>query len=123
MKKYKIKSSNKAAFLNRLEKLNIKIPSEAIQPKKEINSEGEIENYFIIAVSNPEAISLIDQIQRKSAINEQNISEIISNMSNSIKLFDDVMQYIRSEIKFRKLNDDEVFDFHEMMKRFYNRII
>jgi CRISPR/Cas system endoribonuclease Cas6 (RAMP superfamily) len=59
MKQFKIKLEDKAVFLNRLEKADTPLSSNAIEDNK-------LEGYFIVSVNDPEQIQMIKTIIKQS---------------------------------------------------------
>ncbi len=90
---YKIKSEDKAAFLNRLEKLGVKISSNDLKNKTELKGEDVI-SYFELNTDDPNLIQKIDSILNQSpAINQ------LSDMENKKKMTkDELKEMVRQEL-------------------------
>lgn len=80
MKTYKIKLEDKAAFINRLEKMDIKVDTQQIKDNK-------IDGYFEFTADNPETIDAVKSILKQSpkidTVKENKIT--ISQLRNIIK--------------------------------------
>jgi len=74
---YKVKAEDKAALLNRLERLNVNINSNDLKNKSAFQN-GTVVNYFELSVNDPEQEEKINSILNQSpAINK------ISEMENT----------------------------------------
>jgi hypothetical protein len=65
MKIYKIKSEDKAAFLNRLEKMGVKTDTTQIRDRAKL-VDGQVVKYFEITVMEPNDIQTVDAILKDS---------------------------------------------------------
>jgi hypothetical protein len=106
-KTYKIKSEDKAAFVNRLEKLGVKVNSYNIKDDK-------LNNSFSIEFKDPKAIEIINGILKDSPkidkINEVNKKDIIKL---DVPLLIRLLEYSRENIK-----DDAVL--HKLVENIIN---
>lgn len=108
MTTYKIKSEDKAALLNRLEKLNINISSQNLKDKSVLQN-GAVLNYFELSVDNPEQEEQINSILNQSpAINQ--ISEMENNKKKMTK--DELKEMVRQELQAvlaekKKIKDED----------------
>ena len=108
MTTYKIKAEDKAALLNRLEKLNINISSQNLKDKSVLQN-GAVLNYFELIVDNPEQEEQINSILNQSpAINQ--ISEMENNKKKLTK--DELKEMVRQELQAvlaekKKIKDEE----------------
>lgn len=92
---YKIKSEDKAALLNRLEKLGVKVSSNDLKNKTELKGE-EVVSYFELNTDDPNLIQKIDSILNQSpAINQ------LSDMENKKKKMtkDELKEMVRQELQ------------------------
>lgn len=105
---YKIKAEDKAALLNRLEKLNVNISSNNLK-NKSVFQDGAILNYFELNIDNPEQEEIINSILNQSpAINQ--ISEMENNKKKMTK--DELKEMVRQELQAvlaekKKVKDEE----------------
>ena len=104
---YKIKAEDKAALLNRLEKLNVNINSNDLKNKSSFQN-GTVVNYFELSVNNPEQEEKINSILNQSpAINQ------ISEMENKKKMTkDELKEMVRQELQAvlaekKKMKDED----------------
>ena len=108
MTTYKIKAEDKAALLNRLEKLNINISSQNLKDKSVLQN-GAVLNYFELIVDNPEQEEQINSILNQSpAINQ--ISEMENNKKKLTK--DELKEMVRQELQAvlaekKKIKDED----------------
>jgi hypothetical protein len=84
MSHYKIKLSDKAAFLNRLDKQNVHVDSFDIKDNK-------LEGYFEFDVNDPETNTIVKTILKKSPA----INDLKENILTKAQL----IQIIREELK------------------------
>lgn len=92
---YKIKAEDKAALLNRLEKLNVNISSNDLKNKSAFQN-GTVVNYFELSVNDPEQEEKINSILNQSpAINQ--ISEMENNKKKMTK--DELKEMVRQELQ------------------------
>jgi hypothetical protein len=92
---YKIKAEDKAALLNRLERLNVNINSNDLKNKSAFQN-GTVVNYFELSVNDPEQEEKINSILNQSpAINK------ISEMENTKKKMtkDELKEMVRQELQ------------------------
>jgi hypothetical protein len=91
---YKIKAEDKAALLNRLERLNVNINSNDLKNKSAFQN-GTVVNYFELSVNDPEQEEKINSILNQSpAINK------ISEMENKKKMTkDELKEMVRQELQ------------------------
>ncbi len=105
---YKIKAEDKAALLNRLEKLNVNINSNDLKNKSSFQN-GTVVNYFELSVNDPEQEEKINSILNQSpAINQ--ISEMENNKKKMTK--DELKEMVRQELQAvlaekKKVKDEE----------------
>jgi len=105
---YKIKSEDKAAFLNRLEKLKININSNDLKNKNKLQ-DGNVISWFELTVTDPEHEQQINNIINQSpAINQ--ISEMENNKKKMTK--DQLKEMVRQELQAvlaekKKVKDEE----------------
>jgi hypothetical protein len=105
---YKIKSEDKAAFLNRLEKLNINVNSNDLKNKNKLQ-DGNVISWFELTVTDPEHEQQINNIINQSpAINQ--ISEMENNKKKMTK--DELKEMVRQELQAvlaekKKVKDEE----------------
>lgn len=105
---YKIKAEDKAALLNRLEKLNVNISSNDLKNKSAFQN-GTVVNYFELSVNDPEQEEKINSILNQSpAINQ------ISEMENKKKKMtkDELKEMVRQELQAvlaekKKMKDED----------------
>lgn len=91
---YKIKSEDKAAFLNRLEKLGVKVSSNDLKNKTELKGEDVI-SYFELNTDDPNLIQKVDSILNQSpAINQ--LSDMENNKKKMTK--DELKEMVRQEL-------------------------
>jgi hypothetical protein len=92
---YKIKSEDKAAFLNRLEKLNININSNDLKNKNKLQ-DGSVISWFELTVTDPEHEQQINNI-----INQSPAINIISEMETKKKKMtkDQLKEMVRQELQ------------------------
>jgi hypothetical protein len=92
---YKIKSEDKAAFLNRLEKLNININSNDLKNKNKLQ-DGNVISWFELTVTDPEHEQQINNI-----INQSPAINIISEMETKKKKMtkDQLKEMVRQELQ------------------------
>jgi 1-deoxy-D-xylulose 5-phosphate reductoisomerase len=108
---YKIKSEDKAAFLNRLEKLKININSNDLKNKNKLQ-DGNVISWFELTVTDPEHEQQINNIINQSpAINQ--ISEMENNKKKMTK--DQLKEMVRQELQAvlaekKKVKDEEKLD-------------
>jgi hypothetical protein len=92
---YKIKAEDKAALLNRLEKLNVNINSNDLKNKSAFQN-GTVVNYFELSVNDPEQEEKINSILNQSpAINK--ISEMETKKKKMTK--DELKEMVRQELQ------------------------
>lgn len=92
---YKIKAEDKAALLNRLEKLNVNINSNDLKNKSAFQN-GTVINYFELSVNDPEQEEKINSILNQSpAINK--ISEMETKKKKMTK--DELKEMVRQELQ------------------------
>jgi hypothetical protein len=92
---YKIKAEDKAALLNRLEKLNVNISSNDLKNKSSFQN-GTVVNYFELSVNDPEQEEKINSILNHSpAINQ--ISEMETKKKKMTK--DELKEMVRQELQ------------------------
>ena len=92
---YKIKAEDKAALLNRLERLNVNINSNDLKNKSAFQN-GTVVNYFELSVNDPEQEEKINSILNQSpAINQ--ISEMENNKKKMTK--DELKEMVRQELQ------------------------
>lgn len=92
---YKIKAEDKAALLNRLEKLNVDVSSNNLK-NKSVFQDGKIVNYFELTIDNPEQEEKINSILNQSpAINQ--ISEMETKKKKLTK--DELKEMVRQELQ------------------------
>ena len=91
---YRIKAEDKAALLNRLERLNVNISSNDLKNKSSFQN-GIVVNYFELSVNDPEQEEKINSILNHSpAINQ------ISEMENKKKMTkDELKEMVRQELQ------------------------
>jgi hypothetical protein len=92
---YKVKAEDKAALLNRLERLNVNINSNDLKNKSAFQN-GTVVNYFELSVNDPEQEEKINSILNQSpAINK------ISEMENTKKKMtkDELKEMVRQELQ------------------------
>ncbi len=91
---YKVKAEDKAALLNRLERLNVNINSNDLKNKSAFQN-GTVVNYFELSVNNPEQEEKINSILNQSpAINK------ISEMENKKKMTkDELKEMVRQQLQ------------------------
>ncbi len=105
---YKIKAEDKAALLNRLEKLNVNINSNDLKNKSSFQN-GTVVNYFELSVNDPEQEEKINSILNQSpAINQ--ISEMENNKKKMTK--DELKEMVRQELQAvlaekKKMKDED----------------
>ncbi len=105
---YKIKAEDKAALLNRLEKLNVNLNSNDLKNKSSFQN-GTVVNYFELSVNDPEQEEKINSILNQSpAINQ--ISEMENNKKKMTK--DELKEMVRQELQAvlaekKKVKDEE----------------
>ena len=105
---YKIKAEDKAALLNRLERLNVNISSNDLKNKSSFQN-GTVVNYFELSVNDPEQEEKINSILNQSpAINQ------ISEMENKKKKMtkDELKEMVRQELQAvlaekKKMKDED----------------
>ena len=108
---YKIKSEDKAAFLNRLEKLKINVSSNDLKNKTKLQ-DGNVISWFELTVTNPEHEQQINNIINQSpAINI--ISEMETNKKKMTK--DQLKEMVRQELQAvlaekKKVKDEDKKD-------------
>jgi hypothetical protein len=108
---YKIKAEDKAALLNRLEKLNVNINSNDLK-NKSVFQDGVIVNYFELVIDNPEQEEKINSILNQSpAINQ--ISEMETKKKKLTK--DELKEMVRQELQAviaekKKVKDEDKKD-------------
>jgi hypothetical protein len=92
---YKIKSEDKAAFLNRLEKLNINVNSNDLKNKNKLQ-DGSVISWFELTVTDPEHEQQINNI-----INQSPAINIISEMETKKKKMtkDQLKEMVRQELQ------------------------
>jgi hypothetical protein len=92
---YKIKSEDKAAFLNRLEKLNINVNSNDLKNKNKLQ-DGNVISWFELTVTDPEHEQQINNI-----INQSPAINIISEMETKKKKMtkDQLKEMVRQELQ------------------------
>ena len=108
---YKIKAEDKAALLNRLERLNVNINSNDLKNKSAFQN-GTVVNYFELSVNDPEQEEKINSILNQSpAINK------ISEMENKKKTMtkDQLKEMVRQELQAvlaekKKVKDEDKKD-------------
>ena len=105
---YKIKSEDKAAFLNRLEKLGMKVNSNDLKDKTELQGD-QVVSYFVITVDNPDLITKIDSILNQSPTINQ-IDKMENNKKKMTK--DELKEMVRQELQAvlaekKKVKDEE----------------
>ena len=110
MATYKIKSEDKAAFLNRLERLGAEVSSNDLKNKTELKG-SEVVSYFEFNTEDPNLIEKIDSILNQSpAINQ------ISDMENKKKMTkDELKEMVRQELQAvlaekKKVKDEDKKD-------------
>jgi hypothetical protein len=92
---YKIKAEDKAALLNRLERLNVNINSNDLKNKSAFQN-GTVVNYFELSVNDPEQEEKINSILNQSpAINK--ISEMETKKKKMTK--DELKEMVRQELQ------------------------
>ncbi len=92
---YKVKAEDKAALLNRLEKLNVNINSNDLKNKSAFQN-GTVINYFELSVNDPEQEEKINSILNQSpAINK--ISEMETKKKKMTK--DELKEMVRQELQ------------------------
>jgi hypothetical protein len=92
---YKIKAEDKAALLNRLERLNVNINSNDLKNKSAFQN-GTVVNYFELSVNDPEQEEKINSILNQSpAINK--ISEMEHTKKKMTK--DELKEMVRQELQ------------------------
>jgi hypothetical protein len=92
---YKIKAEDKAALLNRLERLNVNINSNDLKNKSAFQN-GVVVNYFELSVNDPEQEEKINSILNQSpAINK--ISEMETKKKKMTK--DELKEMVRQELQ------------------------
>jgi hypothetical protein len=92
---YKIKAEDKAALLNRLERLNVNINSNDLKNKSTFQN-GTVVNYFELSVNDPEQEEKINSILNQSpAINK--ISEMETKKKKMTK--DELKEMVRQELQ------------------------
>jgi len=105
---YKVKAEDKAALLNRLERLNVNINSNDLKNKSAFQN-GTVVNYFELSVNDPEQEEKINSILNQSpAINK------ISEMENTKKKMtkDELKEMVRQELQAvlaekKKMKDED----------------
>ena len=108
---YKIKSEDKAAFLNRLEKLNINVNSNDLKNKNKLQ-DGSVISWFELTVTDPEHEQQINNI-----INQSPAINIISEMETKKKKMtkDQLKEMVRQELQAvlaekKKVKDEDKKD-------------
>jgi hypothetical protein len=108
---YKIKSEDKAAFLNRLEKLNINVNSNDLVNKTKLQ-DGKVISWFELTVTNPEHEQQINNI-----INQSPAINTISDMETTKKKLskDELKEMVRQELQAvlaekKKVKDEDKKD-------------
>jgi hypothetical protein len=108
---YKIKSEDKAAFLNRLEKLKINVSSNDLKNKTELQ-DGKVISWFELTVTDPEHEQQINNI-----INQSPAINIISEMETKKKKMtkDQLKEMVRQELQAvlaekKKVKDEDKKD-------------
>ncbi len=92
---YKVKAEDKAALLNRLEKLNVNLNSNDLKNKSAFQN-GTVINYFELSVNDPEQEEKINSILNQSpAINK--ISEMETKKKKMTK--DELKEMVRQELQ------------------------
>jgi hypothetical protein len=92
---YKIKAEDKAALLNRLERLNVNINSNDLKNKSAFQN-GTVVNYFELSINDPEQEEKINSILNQSpAINK--ISEMETKKKKMTK--DELKEMVRQELQ------------------------
>ena len=92
---YKIKAEDKAALLNRLEKLNVNVSSNDLK-NKSVFQNGTVVNYFELSINDPDQEEKINSILNHSpAINK--ISEMETKKKKMTK--DELKEMVRQELQ------------------------
>jgi hypothetical protein len=95
VKIFKIKSEDKAALLNRLEKLGVHIDSNNVQDKSKLEG-GQVVKWFEVTVENPETEETINSVINQSpTINT--INDMEKNKTKMTK--DELKEMVRQELQ------------------------
>jgi hypothetical protein len=106
VKIFKIKSEDKAALLNRLEKLGVHIDSNNVQDKSKLEN-GQVVKYFEVTIENPETEEIINSVINQSpTINTINDMEKNKTKMTKDELKEMVRQELQAVLAERKLAEN-----------------
>lgn len=106
VKIFKIKSEDKAALLNRLEKLGVHIDSNNVQDKSKLEG-GQVVKWFEVTVENPETEETINSVINQSpTINTINDMEQNKTKMTKDELKEMVRQELQAVLAERKLAEN-----------------